>query len=90
MEPYIRSGELVEVEPISLDQLSPFDIIVYWEEKRSVLICHIFKEVRENKIICMPLAINREDKPFHPTLLLARATKLKFGFFQKLLLKWFR
>jgi signal peptidase I len=89
MEPWIKAGETILISPISLNQLKPLDIIVYWDEKRAVLICHIFSEIRGKLVICKPLISKIEDTPINPNFLLAIVETPKFKWYHKILLKIF-
>lgn len=89
MEPWIKTGETITISPTKLEDLKPFDIIVYWDEQRTVLICHIFNEVRDQSIICKPLVSKIEDKPIGLNCLLAIVVTPKFKWYHKVLLKYF-
>lgn len=88
MSPWIKPGETVFVSPSKIEELKPFDIIVYWQEENEIFVCHIFVEIRDNKLITKPLARNIEDNPVPTALLLGKVTNPKFKWYHKLLLKF--
>lgn len=88
MSPWIKAGESILITPCQPEDLRPFDIIVYWDKQNEILVCHIFKEFRENKIITKPLVKNREDAPIESKFLLGKVIKPQFKWFHKLLLKF--
>ena len=87
MSPWIKAGETVLISPIKITELKPFDIIIYWDSEAEILICHIFKEIRDNKLITKPLSTNTEDSPFNLSHLLGIVTKPQFKWYHKLLLR---
>lgn len=91
MEPVILVGDSIEVKPIK-DDLKRFDIIVYWNENRKILICHYFWSKnqesylndQEPRIITRPLKSKREDFPIMQSRILGKVVNKKIPFSLKL------
>ena len=88
MEPWIKSGQTIEISPTTLNELKPFDNIVYWEEKRQVLVCHIFLGIKDGFIICRPLATKERDLPINPNFLFGKVVSPSFKWYHKALLRF--
>ena len=86
MEPWLHMGDKIIGKKCNPEDLKPFDIILYW--RKNILICHIFLRIEDNFLITKPLRGKNVDPPIHIEHLLGVITKPKFGFFQKIILKF--
>ncbi|MBD66750.1 MAG: signal peptidase I [Halobacteriovoraceae bacterium] len=88
MEPWIKTGETVLVSPCRPEELSPYDIIVFYDQKKTKLICHVFIKIVQDKLITKALENKKLDEPNLKHFLLGKVTKPKFNWFQKFILRF--
>lgn len=89
MDPWIKQGETVYMDPCTPLEIKPYDIIVFWNSKEEILMCHIFIKIKDRKLITKPLVESIEDDPTPVEFLLAKVRKPAFTWFHKLLLRLF-
>jgi len=89
MTPWIKTNEVINLSPCLREDLKPFDIIVFWSPESEILICHIYIEFRDGKIITKSLTRNVEDPPLDPQFLLGRVNRPRFTWLHKMILKFF-
>ncbi len=90
MAPWIMAGAYTKVKIIGIEDIEPWDIVVFW--KKDILICHIFFKREGDVFYTFPLNRNekltRFDEPNPVSHLLGVVIDPKFGFLQKLYFKW--
>ena len=89
MAPFIKKGESITIEPATIEEIKPWDIIIYWSPEKEIFICHMFVRREEGHIICKPLGFNKEDTPVPEQYILGHVITPSFSAFQRLLLKLF-
>lgn len=83
MEPVVKTGESVTVEPIT-SELKIFDLIVFFQNGLLVSHMYIKKSRLDDKMITASYKYKSYDFPVGPAELLGKITSHKLSCFQKL------
>lgn len=86
MEPWIGTNEVITVQIASIDEVSPYDIVVFWEN--DIFICHILISKSHNSFQTKALATNEFDDPIDNKYLLGKVVSPKFSWWQKVMLRF--
>jgi hypothetical protein len=85
LSPWIVRHQSVKLKKAEVEDLKPFDIIVYWSDEK--LICHIYYKIFDGKVMAKGLQSKQFDQLFSPKLILGLVEDTKFNFIQRFFLR---
>lgn len=88
MEPWIHKGETVILKPCNVEDIQPYDVIVFWSNNK--LICHVYIKEINNFLITKPLLNETFDIPTNSKYLLGKVTSPHFSWYHKLVFKYLK
>lgn len=89
MEPLILINDMVVISPLpkDLNDIRPYDILVFWQKNK--LICHFFIKKENGMYITRGLNNKEKDEPVQEDHLYGIVVKPKVGRIKRFFLKFF-
>ena len=87
MEPWIGEGETVTAIICELNEISPLDTVLFWQNDK--IMCHVYLRKENGKLLTKPFKGKTLDPPWEPQEFLGKVISPKFSKTQKFLYKIF-